>query len=177
MAIWQFKLDFYPTEGISNELGNIPEQLPAEYLLGHTDLEGEDPTTKFWSNYHRDSFDDLITELSNKLPEVEWLKNAKEAFSWGHEDSNDLTLHFTENNLVDSFGCRIDMRTIDEDFIELIIELCTSNNFLIADRKGNLRAPNRHELGKFMANSNPANFVADPEKFLNDFDSGKRKPE
>lgn len=176
MAIWQFILNFYPSERITNQLGNIPEQLPKHFLPEHSDLE-EDLTMKLWANYDRNYFDRLLVELSEKLPEVEWLKNSTNIFSWGCEDTNDLTICFSENNMVESFGCRIDMRTLDEDFIELVLELCNSKNFLIADRKGNLRTPNRHELRKLMANSNPANFVADPKKFLKDFEGGKRKPD
>ncbi len=177
MAIWQFKLDFYPSDGILDELGNIPEHLPNEFLFEQASSDDEDSRMRFWTNYNRDNFTELITELMNQLPEVEWLKNSTDTFSWGHEDTNDLTLSLTENNKVESFGCRIDMRTLDEEFIELVIELCNSNNFLMADRKGNLRTPNRLELGKLMANSNPANFVADPGNFLKDFELGKRKPE
>jgi hypothetical protein len=179
MAIWQFSIDFFPIDGLTAELGNIPDRIPSEYLEALSDIETDqgdeysDRRTEFWRNQHRDNFSELIHELTYKLPEVEWLKRATDVFSWGHEDTNDITLSFTETNQVESFGCRIDLREFDETFIKIILELCNRNKYHISDRKGNLRAARRLELGKLIANSNPANFVADPEKFIRDFDEGK----
>ncbi|MEP3387074.1 MAG: hypothetical protein ABJO02_02745 [Reichenbachiella sp.] len=181
MAIWQFNIEFFPINGLTAELGNIPVKIPDNYLPDfvdyHTHLDDyTDPRTNFWKNHYRDDFSGLIHELTYKLPEVEWLISSTDVFSWGHENTNDLTLSFKDDNQVESFGCRIDLREIDESFIDLILELCNRNKYLISDRQGNLRTANRLELGKLIANSNPANFVADPEKFLNDFENGKRKP-
>lgn len=182
MAIYQFNIEFFPSDGVVAELGNIPDKLPNEYLPEfintNSDFEEyDDPRIKFWRNQGKDEFNELIAELTSKLPEIEWLKNSTDVFSWGHEDTNDLTLSFEEDNTVESFGCRIDLREFDESFIDLVLELCNSRTYLISDRKGNIRTPNRLELGKLIANSNPANFVADQEKFLRDFEHGKRRPE
>jgi len=182
MAIWQFNIEFFPSEGIEAELGHLPNKLPSQFLPDaidiNTDLdEYEDPRIKFWMNQSRAEFTELITKLTSELQEVEWLKNSTDVFSWGNEDTNDLTLSFTEVDKIESFGCRIDLREIDEEFIDLILDLCTSRDYLLTDRKGNIRTPERLELGKLIANSNPANFVADPEQFLKNFEQGKQKPE
>lgn len=181
MAIWQFYIDFFSAMMVTKKIGSIPDRLPAKYLTSsiksNIDFDNyEDPTIEFWEGYHRKDLEELISELTYKLPEVEWLKNSKDVFSWGNPDTNDLTLSFAENDMVENFNCRIDLRDIDESFIVIMLELCKSKELLIADRKRNLKLPERIELAKLIANSNSANFVADPEKFIRDFDQGKLSP-
>lgn len=163
-----------------SELGTIPDKLPDTYLpaSAHQDSSADhhgDPRAIFWMHKKRNDFNQLIAELSFKLPEVNWLKDVADVFSWGNEDTNDLTLSFGDDKCVESFGCRIDLRELDEDFISLVLEICTSRNYLLSDRKGNIKIPSRHELGKLLAKSNAANFVADPKKFLRDSGLDKSK--
>ena len=95
MAIWQFNLDFYSTNDILKELGKIPVRLPREFRVLQTNWEDKNPRTKFWVNYDRNTLDKLIIYLTNQLPEIEWLKDSSDVFSWGNEKTNDITLSFS----------------------------------------------------------------------------------
>lgn len=179
MAIWQFTISFYPEDGLLEQIGHLPDVLPKKYLPPPFSLDDDldkyvDPTTIFWKNISAMPF---VTLLDNKLMRVEWLKDAKDIISWGSPDTNDITLTFNKNSIVETYGCRIDLRTIDDAFIDLVLEIAAANKLVVSNTKGNLIKPARFELGKLMSNSNAANFVANPEQFMADFISGKRKPE
>lgn len=182
MAIWQFRVDFFPSEAIIKTLGHIPDRLPNQYLPNRIkptvdNNNYSDAATEFWKGCDKSEFKELISELTYTLPEVEWLRNSTNVYSWGNSDANDLTLSFAENNTVESFNCRIDLHDLDEVFIEFILELCKSRQYVMADTNRNIRYPDRLKLSKLMANSHAANFVADPNKFIRDFDAGKQHPD
>lgn len=179
MVTQQFHIDFFPLKGIEIEVGYIPTKLPDQYLL-HSDNTGLDldscnnPSSVFWKNYNRDSLKYLINKLSRELIESEWLHGKSEVFSWSNSDFNDITLSLNEDDLVENFHCRINLRDIDEVFIDYLLDLCRSNNYLLADKKGNLMTPDKKLRSKLINSSYAVNFVLDPEKFMNDFVQKKR---
>lgn len=182
MAIWQFCINFIPEDGVRRELKNIPKKLPKRYLRRQTFLsfnldEIDEPLAVFWKGIKRSAFLTLIERLNNELPEIDWLKDVEDILSWGDSDRNDLTLNLSKGDEVENFGCRIDLRNIDESFVNLIIDICINYNLLITDSKGRVISPNRLALGKLISNSNPAKFVADPKNFVEKFIAGKIKPE
>jgi hypothetical protein len=179
MAIWQFTIDLYPEAGLLKELRHIPDVLPKKYLRSSLSLDDDfgeyvDPTTIFWKDISAIPF---VDQLDSKLSRIEWLADAMDIISWGNSDTNDVTLTFNKRGEVETLGCRIDMRTIEESFIELILEIASANKLMISNTNGNIIQPSRTALGNLMSNSNASNFVANPQRFIADFISRKRKPE
>lgn len=180
MAIWQFHIDFIPASGAIRVLSGVPKMLPSRFksrfLSFWQSLNSyEDPTKAFWTGHFAGH---ITEELDNRLPIVEWLKDAEGINSWGSPETNDVRLAFEPvTKEIKSFSCRIDLRDIDDDFIDLLLGIATQKELLIVGPKGNIIQPNRLELGKLMSNSKAANFVADSDKFIADFIEGKGKPE
>ena len=182
MAIWQFIADIYPSKGLIKVLGEIPERIPkhllADFLDENTELDDyEDPTLIFWKDYSKSDLNKVFEFLNHKLPEIEWSRDSNNLFSWGNSETNDITICIDDNNVIESFGFRLDLREFDSGFVAIIFDICSQLDCLISNKQGELINSNQLELRNLIAKSNSSKFVSDPKEFLKGISNGKIKIE
>jgi hypothetical protein len=185
MAIYQFNIDFIPRQSIVDKY----RQVPAHLFIDHDahekhwqkDIESEydfeDALTIRWWDKAKSKFTDIEPLIDSFVKPIEWSKNHADTRSYGNNESNDIFISLTTDGYIDEFGCRIDLRELDKNFIENIFVIAKQLDCLLMDRKGTLFEPTFKKLIENIKQSNSFKFVSNPTDFLDKLSTGQIKPE
>lgn len=151
MAVWQFKAALIPTDWV-----NRNQDISALFIDGSFD------GTPAWAGFTRaDSLSAVFNEAFARgncwSPDLT---------AWGDEESNDIHL-WREQGHVDEVSVRIDMRIVDQRFIETVMEI--ANQFelsmLLMESKKNI-GTDINKLMEEAGSSRAAAFARDPVGYL-----------
>ena len=182
MAIYQYKIELIPRQSIVEKYGEIPTQLfiDQEGWQRHwekADIEGEhdfeDALTIPWWTERKIPFKELESFIGTFTKPVEWSKDFTDSKSYGNNDTNDFSIGLTTDGFIEDFGCRFDLRELDNNFIEHIFIIAKRLDCLIMDRKAKLFEPIFDKLIENIKESNSFKFVTDPTGFFDNLSSGK----
>ena len=187
MAVWQFQVYFIPRRSLMEKYGKLPSKLEMDddawsNYIQDSDLESkpkfEDALTiPWWLNIKLD-INEVFTDLKKFGDLQEWSANVEGLKSYGQPDSNDISACFdSQTNALEDLSCRIDVRKVEQEFIEQVISLALKYDCLLLDKKGNLYEPTNDNIFKAIRISNAKRFANDPGQFLDDLSLGKVKPE
>ncbi|MFS4484396.1 hypothetical protein ACKGJY_15385 [Hyunsoonleella sp. 2307UL5-6] len=178
MAIYQFLTFVLPKKSIEEKYGEIPKQLE----IKHAEWE------KYWDNWDVDSnetpepefkdaistkwwkkiqvnIDELRYELDKIIPRASWDNE-----SWKIENGkvdHDVGIDFNkEEQFIEDFRFRTDLRDTELNFLNSMLSLCERNEWILMDENGNLCNPNIKELAELIKDSNPDRFMRNPIEFL-----------
>ncbi len=96
---------------------------------------------------------------------------------FGDNDTNDISFSLSETGFIESIHTRIDLRDLDKEFINYVLKLSVTSNFLLLDRQAHLFEPTLENLFESIKTSNAFRFVSNPHQFLEKFSTGELKPE
>jgi hypothetical protein len=189
MAIWQFSVEVIPREAVLENYGEVPKQLfidKAAWQKFRDSITPDNPfdkpdfedafTIEWWEN-SKINKSDIFPFLDIYLERTEW-GDGQKSQHWGNSQTNDvgIYLHEESGRIID-FGFRIDLRADFTQFLATMLKLCESLDCLIMDKRGNIAEPIFDTICDLINDSNPDKFVRNPRKFIEDFSSGKIKPE
>ena len=157
MAIYQYNLLLAPKG---------PEVLSYEFSK---DQEYEFWDHDFWKASHE--YSEVMLELESYLPLIEWSKNTTDIRNLGDDDKNDVSISLINDTFIEHFHVRIDLREIDQEFIDFIIKIALKLDCYLIDRKGSSFSPTIEELKESISQSDAFKFVSGPKRFLGDFGS------
>ena len=84
------------------------------------------------------SFDVIEPLLRQNLPNTEWSKEYSDLHQFGNDETNDITVSLVDEEFIENFHVRIDLRKIDQNFIGLVMKIAAENECLLIDRQGNI---------------------------------------
>ena len=154
MATWQYDIQLIPKSSLLEVYQNIPSYLTFE------DYDKKD----WWDGKLLPS--DFESRIEECLPiwNRSWSPSSK---AWGWEQGDRIEIHYSEKK-VDEIYIRIDVRNLNETFLELVVCLAVLADCLIwAVESNRLIKPNLYELLQEIHLSSAYKFVTNPEGFLN----------
>jgi hypothetical protein len=158
MAIWQV------------DYNAIPRSFYEYSKSNQVDLYAHD-----WSGIFCIDKDFLFGKLDTFI-ERSWSMNQFQ--SWGPSDKSDIGVTYNlDKNVIVHIRFRLDLRGNINYFIIPFLAMCRELDFLILDQNDNLFEPEINNFRESIEKNNALKFVTDPMKFLEDFSSGKIKPE
>jgi hypothetical protein len=185
MAIYQFNIDFIPRQSVVDKYGQIPTHLFIDHAAHEkhwqkdldSDYDFEDALTIRWWDNTKNKFTDIEPIIDSFTKPIEWSKKYADTRSYGDNDTNDIIFALTAEGYIEEFGCRIDLRELDKNFIENVFNIARRLDCLLMDKKGNLFEPSLDKLIENIKLSNSFKFVSNPADFLDKFSKGQIKPE
>ncbi|MEI6408345.1 MAG: hypothetical protein WCR52_03085 [Bacteroidota bacterium] len=182
MAIYQFPILIIPRKSVLEKYGHIPAQLEIKedewdaFWENYVENDAEDAqpdfedarTIKWWKNteinikYLEHAMDQIITRAA-------WVKNSD--WVWKSEQAaydHDVYIDFDETaNMIEEFQFRLDLTDSSLVFLNSMLDLCVSHDWILMDFQGHLCLPNLPDLVELIKISNAARFLSDPYNFLN----------
>lgn len=186
MAIWQFKFEFIPEISVIRKYGSVPDQLSVnhegwERHVSTGDWEAgpdfEDAFTEPWWLPLNVDVTDVFPFLETMGQVQQWTANSEGFRKFGEASLNDIAVSYNEKNIVEDLGARLDLRSIDQQFLTKAFLLATHFGCLLMDRQARLFKPDYPSFEKIMKLSNSFRFVSGPQQFLDDLASGAEQPE
>ncbi len=180
MATYQFLTFVLPKKPIEEKYGGIPKQLEIKHakwekywenydmeLNEAPEPEFEDAiSTKWWKGIEID-IADLRKDIDKIITRAKWNGGT----SWKTENSrfdHDLSIDFKDQeNYIEDFRFRTDLRDPKMDFLNSMLELCNRNSWILMDEKGNLSEPKIQNLMELIKISQAHLFVTNPNEFYN----------
>jgi hypothetical protein len=187
VATWQFTIYLIPRTSLLNKYGEIPLQLQIDYenwsnYIQNSDLDNEPEfedalTVHWWLDINL--FTDKFLPLLKPFGDLEqWTEKAEGLRKFGDSDTNDVTICFDSNtNQIQDLSCRLDLRQLENLFIDNVLNLANHFDCKLMDKQGRLFEANRYALLKAIKLSNAYRFVNGPEQFLDDLSKGIINPE
>ncbi len=179
MAVFQFKLDVIPRNSISDRFEEIPPRLFINHegwvdYFENGRIEDkpsfEDARTINWWKGIRIDIEELAKQIDQIIPRAHYSK--PEFLNWKGksqiQEDNDAAISINEENEIEDFGFRIDLRDPDKfpRVLESMLNICSENDWMVMDVKGNLMEPTLKDVGTKLLDSNAVKFLIDPEDFL-----------
>lgn len=162
MATYQFIIELIPEKWVkTNSKHNI------EILFDTTDLYD---LSSAWKDYLLKT--DLNSILSNILPRSK--ARHADVTIWGDDEHSDVQV-WLDNGKIDSIKIRLDLRENIDNLEENIVNLTKRLHcyfFLPTEKK--IIKPDINLLNDIISNSNAANFVADPEAYIDEINKDKK---
>jgi hypothetical protein len=116
MAVWQYDFAVVPRDEIAAINGGIPVALTSEQFEKVESWKDSQPAP-----YFEREFSEWRPEMKSWAPTIRM---------WGEEDSNRIDV-FYENNKIACIEFRVELRSINNRFIELLASFARENNCLI----------------------------------------------
>lgn len=182
MAIYQFPILIIPRISVLERYGHIPAQLEIKkdewdaFWEKHISIDAENVepdfedarTIKWWKNsevdieYLEHAMDQIITRASwGNKSDLKW-KSEQAAYD------HDAYIDFDKTaNMIEEFQFRLDLTDPSLTFLNSMLDLCASHDWILMDLKGHLCLPNLSDLVELIKISDAARFLDDPIAFLN----------
>jgi len=106
---------------------------------------------------------DYRAQLDSMLPRSKSWSGELEL--WGQEDGNCVHVHLERGQPTDGV-LRVDLRSVDSDFIRHILDFLSSMKFGLEDTAGNWVDPNLGEFTLALKRSSAYRFVENPDQFF-----------
>lgn len=174
MAIYQYHIELIPRQSIIRKSGKIPKSIVIDHDSSK-DMDGA--VTENWWDERQILFADIEPYIDSFAKPVEWLKDSKDLKSYGDTATNDFTIGLKDFMYIEELDCRIDLRELNLNFINHVLEIAQKLDCLLFDKKGNLFEPTLPELIENIKQSNSFMFVTSPFDFLDKLSTGQIKPE
>lgn len=151
MALWQTDLLLVPRKTLSATDRTVPDRIPPDVL----------DRADFWNGFV------LTEEIERTIssfcpPRRSWSSNLK---TWGDEDGNRIDILHSGASVAE-VSIRIDVRHMDDNFIEGVIALATYWDCVFVTEALRVLPPVPAELRSAVQESEAHRFVSDPHGFL-----------
>ncbi len=186
MAIHQYKVYLIPRKSIAEKYHEIPKQLFIDHegWEKHWEKESDEDiydfedalTTKWWTE-RKILFNQVEPLIAKFSKQVAWTKNSISSKSYGNSETNDLSIDITEDNFIEHFNFRFDLRKFDQKFMDKIFSIAKLIDCVFLDRKGNLFEPNFELFTENSKKSSAFLFVNNPSEYLYQLSTGLFKHE
>lgn len=158
MATWQFDCIFIPRASV-----------PLASRSGGQLLR--DSSEELWSGHSVEALTKELEVLGKADPT--W---TPEIAMWGASDSTCLQLALVGGR-IDELRLRIDMRFLEDDLLRSILRLGGKLDLVIVTEVGDIVEPRLEWLMRSAERSRAAEFVKDPEQYLNSLESAPIEPD
>jgi hypothetical protein len=168
MAIWHFKFNLIPTEGLKRVLGDpdaavVPEFVPNPEGPRCLEPEELEALPNYWSDPAQ--LRQIAMVVSSFMPEMtSW---SREARMFGNDEDERVEVW------EDDVHCRINMRNVDLVVLEKVLSLARKFDCkLVIGGTGAVAAADIASLTPHIESSNAYKFCRDPRGFLTSLVSG-----
>jgi hypothetical protein len=186
LAIYQYHITLIPRQSLVDKFGTIPNKLTIDNAAWtkhwdkadiNADYDFEDAMNILWWIDRQIPFKTIEPFIDSFTKLVDWSKNSTDYKSYGDNDTNDFSIGLTNDDCIEDFGCRLDLRELDRSFIDNILSLAKQLDCLLMDKQGNLFEPTFDKLVDSIKQSNSFKFVSNPTDFLDKLSNGLIQPE
>lgn len=162
MAVWHFKFDIVPRDGLRRVLGCIPPLLSEHVVSAELPFGADDPPN-YWEGLDMSG---VVASVRRLFPSAE---GSGEYQTFGDDERNKVVVYPS------GIYCYIDLRNYDRRLVTEILSVAHRHNCVIAViGPGSIIEPNITTLESYIPSSGAYAFCADPEGYL--VSSGRRIP-
>ena len=160
MAIWQYGFLVIPKESITENYNCIFKNNQTKYLP---------KTESFWTNSNLD-ISKMATEIDKFVERADWSK--ENYYAWkGNNDNEDNDGHISLDNItnkITEFYFRVDLREKSniENFLYGLVKICTQNELIILNLKGEILEPKIEIIIENLKKSNAVSFLKNPNEHI-----------
>lgn len=156
MAVYQFRFELIPRKWAEENNFN-----PEAFYINEDCCD----SSQAWVNYS------YTLEIGNKIAKFlpEGKSWSEDILAWGNSEDSDIKIILDKNKKIESIIVRIDLTEKPEKYIDPILELARSLNYVIfiPDQKKIIDS-NLTPLLKCISNSYADRFVRNPIQYLNE---------
>lgn len=162
MALWQFDVDLIPRTKVLELFAMVPQSIETEVF----------EETEWWKGYQLSSAHEQILDQCLARYTPSWRSNSQE---WGAEDGNRVSIGVLDDS-IDWIWIRIDVRDVSSTLLECLVKFAKEvDAVLLVIESMSIIEPDKQGLRREILGSNAFRFVADPEKYIKDFDDNRRR--
>lgn len=151
MATWQYSIHLVSREELLQDRSKLPKSITEderERLIG------------WQASTNLKVVDEIISKYLEKK------KSWSEAIEqWGEEESHCIQIYH-EDGAFPEISIRLDLRSLNRDFLNSVIKLAEVLKASLLDDEGNVFEPNISNLKSKICSSDAFKFVKDPKAFL-----------
>jgi hypothetical protein len=153
MAIWQFSVEFIPTQKLLDYFGEIPKMIDEEIYWSESFTEG----VKLPDNY-----EEFLSSLGTK----EKLKWTEKSYNWGdYDNGTHLTIDLQNKNEI-YVDARFHVEKLDINFIKTVLKFAKVCNCVLISLNRTVFEPEFNLFMEELKQSNSYKFYKDPVGFL-----------
>ena len=154
MAVWQWDVWIVPKQEVAEHFSSVPQYMQIDWF----------ESINWWNFVSKSK---LIDFFNNVLPNY-YTPWAKDTQSWGSDDGDRAEL-MIENDVITDVVIRVDLRNLNVDFLQSLINFCEKSEFLFFSlESGRFIEPDFDKLISEIKSSRKMIFVQDPKRFFED---------